>query len=421
MYHCSIWQEQLEEVFPDPEPAKLVLQRIDGKLFHKDTTLFIEKLEKRLQNELRLELAGPLGKLEGFENTLQQFNNEREELQNSLMRLRNNTFVELKKLHEEELFPRIERNVEGYLNWYYSITGEYVRMGNLIAGNFEQHMKDKLSEYLTRNIDVQKAERMIRHLFDESGKIAAQMAAVERMTQQLLTQVAEVSEEVARMNEAYQIQWQQEVDAVIAENEVSPPADMSAVIIEGDYASVDDFMESFQGISVEVASVMERFEVYTNAMHDLLRLFTHHSSEYVSFRNRMTLSTGIGVAGLGRGAYLGARMTASIASKPVFKEAVEIVVKQIIKRSTGIGSGAVGGAAVGGSVGSVVPVVGTAAGAVMGGIAGGTAAWLATDYVLIKLEEYISRESFKREILYGINEQKAEVMRTLEDMFRINQ
>jgi len=76
---------------------------------------------------------------------------------------------------------------------------------------------------------------------------------------------------------------------------------------------------------------------------------------------------------------------------------------------------------VGGSVGSVVPVVGTAAGAVMGGIAGGTAAWLATDYVLIKLEEYISRESFKREILYGINEQKAEVMRTLEDMFRINQ
>ena len=414
------WQEQIEEMIPDSEPIKVALIKIEDGFYNIETPTLIEELEKRLHDELKRELAGPLGKLDGFENTLEHFRNEREDQQNRLTGLKNNTFIELKKLHEEELFPRIERNVDGYLNWYYSITGEYVRLFNLATGNIEQHMSDKLNEYLMRNVDVQKAEGMMKRFSDESGRIAAQIAAVERLTNQLLTQAAEASEEVARIKEEYQIKWQQEVDTVIAENEVPLPIDMSVVVIAGDYDSREGFLESFQGISVELSSVVERFEVYVNEMRDLLRIFTFHSGEYLSFRNRMAVSSGVGIAGLGGGASIGARIAARVVRRQTFKIAAEAVAKMVGKRALGGGGGAAGGAAVGAGVGSIFPGPGTAIGAVAGGVIGGVGAWIATDYVLIKLEDYISRENFKREILYNVNEQKTEVIRALENVFRVN-
>ena len=195
---------------------------------------------------------------------------------------------------------------------------------------------------------------------------------------------------------------------------------MTAVEILGRYESMEDFAASFQGISVEIAAFAEKINVYANEMRELLTIFLYHTDEWISFNNRMRLATVVGIAGLGRGVYIGYRVASRIAAKPVFKAAVNVVIKKII-RSTGLGSGIAGGAAVGGSVGSAVPGLGTAAGTVVGGIAGGVAAWLATDYVLIKLEEYISRESFNKEIINGIHEQKTEVMRALDDIFQVNQ
>ena len=416
-----IWQEQNEEIIPDPAPAKIVLIKIGDGLFNKDTPILIEELEKKLHDELMRELAGPLAKLDGFANTLEQFKNEREELQNRLTGLKNHTFLELKKLHEEELFPRIERNVDGYLDWYYSITGEYVRLGNLVTGNIEQHMKDKLNEHMMRNVNFQKAESIIKRFSDESGRIAAQIATIERLANQLLTHAAEVSEEAARINEKLQTKWKQEVDTIFAENEVSSPVDMSAVIIVDQYTSMDDFWEMFQSISAELSAVTERFKAYTNEMQDLLKIFTLHSREYLSFRNRMTFSSGVGIAGLGSGASIGTRIASRITRRQAFKIAVEAVAKMVGKRALGGGGGAAGGAAVGAGVGSIFPGPGTAIGAVAGGVIGGAGAWIAADYVLVKLEEHISRESFKREILYGVNEHKAEVMKALEDIFRVNQ
>ena len=415
------WQERIEEMIPAPEPVKIALVQIADKYVKEDALLLMEKFDKQLREEYAPLLASPLGKLEGVEDTINRFQQEKEELLNSLSGLKSNTYIELKRLHEQEMFPTIERNVDNYLNWYYSITGEYVRMGNLVAGNFEQHMKDKLNEHLLRHVNVRRPQEVFTRFMAEGDKITVQIAQVERLINQLLEQAADVSEEIARLNEEYNIKRMQGIEAIIAENEAQLPEDRNSVEIVGSYESMNDFTASFQGISIELASITERIKIYTNEMQELLTIFSYHSNEYVSFKSRMVLATGVGIAGLGRGAYIGARITARIAAKPLFKQAAEVVIKQIIKRSTGIGGGAAVGAAVGGTVGSAVPVIGTAAGAVVGGVIGGAAAWFATDYVLIKLEEYISRENFKREIVYGIKQQEAEVMRALDDIFQVNQ
>ena len=91
---------------------------------------------------------------------------------------------------------------------------------------------------------------MRKRFSEESGKIAEQIAVIEKLTKQLFEQAAEVSEEVARIKEKYRIKWEQEVGAIIEANEVSPPQNRASVQIDGDYASREDFLKSFQGIPV---------------------------------------------------------------------------------------------------------------------------------------------------------------------------
>ena len=420
---CSallFWKEQNKIVIPDPEPAKIVLIKIGDGVFSKDIETRIVELQKKHRDAFDHVLAGPLGKLDGVRDTLADINDQKTELLNTLAGLQNNTFMELKKLHEEELFPRIDRNVDNYLDWYYSITAEYIRLWNLMAGNIEEHLKEKLNEYLMKNVNFQKAEGIVNRFSAESDKIIAQLTILNELAKKLSEQAAEVSEEVARIQEEFQIKWKHEVDAIIVESKVSAPEDMSAVIIDGEYASRDDFLASFQGGSIELSSAMERLNIYMNELHDLSRIFTYHSHEYMSFKSRVRTSNVIGLAGTGIGVTIGAKIASRIAGNQAFKMAVEAVAKMVVKRTIGGGGGAATGAAVGAGVGSVVPVVGTGIGAVAGGVIGGVGAWFASDYLLVKLEEHISRESFKREILSGVNEQKAEVIRALEDIFQVN-
>jgi len=421
---CSalfIWEKRDVVIIPDPEPVKVVLIKIGDSVFHPDVKLCLAELQEKHREELDRVLAGPLGKLEGFQGTLTRFSEQREELQNRLTGLRNNTFLELKKLHEEELFPRIERNVDAYLDWYYSITAEYIRLGNLVAGNIEEHMRATLREYLMRNVDFRRAEGIMNRFSEESGRIAAQIALIEELTKQLLEQAAEASEEIARIKEEYQIRWEQEVAVIMAENEVIPQEDEGiTIVIDSEYASMEDFLESFQGISLELATLMERFEAYTIEMQNLLTLFTHHYNEHLSFNDRLFAANAAGIAGMGSGAAIGVRIATRITRNQAFRIAVEAVAKMAVRRTLGVGGGAGAGAAVGAGVGSVVPVVGTAAGAVVGGVAGGVAAWIATDYVFIRLEEHISRERFRREILSGVNAQRTEIIRALENVFQVN-
>jgi hypothetical protein len=265
-----------------------------------------------------------------------------------------------------------------------------------------------------KNVDTQKVERIIKRFSDEYEKIITQISEIEKQAKQALEQAAEVKKEVMRITEEFQIKWKQEVEAIIAEQAVTPPENMSSVKIIGEYNSMDEYLES-QGFSVDFSSFIEGIGDYANEMKDLLTIFAHHSEEYLTFKNRMYGASAAGIIG----ALAVRRIAAKIAAKQTFKTAVAAVAKMFVKRTMGISGGTGAGAATGGTIGSVVPVIGTTAGAVVGGIIGGVGTWIASDYVFVKLEEHISREKFKQEILSGIREQKVEVMKALENMFQV--
>jgi hypothetical protein len=394
------------------KPLKKWLLEVEDQLSDKDAV--VQKVEELLRGEFVRDMIDPLNEqLEKFHDGYTRLNAQREELQNKLSGLKNNTFLELKKLHEEEVFPRMERNVDGYLNWYYSITGEYARLFN--SANIGQHLEGKLNEYLMKDVDIQKVEQRLKRFSDEADEIVKRIAEIGKQ----MEQIAETSKEFGRFKEEYQAKLKQKVVDILAEHKVPFPEDMSSVEIVK-YASIDEFLESFPDIFVELSSTIERFEAYTHEVRELLMIFAQHKNEWLSFKTRMTAANAAGIAGLGVGAAVGIKIAAKIAEKQAFKTAVAAVGKMLVKRTVGVGGGAGGGAVVGGAIGSVVPVVGTAAGAFVGGLAGAAGAWFATDYVFVKLEEHISRENFKNEILYSVNQQKGEVIKALEGIFQVN-
>lgn len=50
----------------------------------------------------------------------------------------------------DRAFDRMEQNVDGYLDWYYSLTAEYVRLAKLLTGDIEGYMEQKLSEHIQK-------------------------------------------------------------------------------------------------------------------------------------------------------------------------------------------------------------------------------------------------------------------------------
>jgi hypothetical protein len=92
---------------------------------------------------------------------------------------------------------------------------------------------------------------------------------------------------------------------------------------------------------------------------------------------------------------LGAKITSWVLSTRVGAAASRFFNKIAIKGLTRVGTGIVGGAVAGAAVGSVVPVVGTFLGAVGG--------WFATDYIMLYADEQVNRGELRMEIMKAID------------------
>ncbi len=67
-------------------------------------------------------------------------------------------------------FDSMSANVDAYLDWYYSLSGEYLRMVMFAAGNIEQYMQDELAKRLGGGEEVrrlQDAVLMSHEILDE--------------------------------------------------------------------------------------------------------------------------------------------------------------------------------------------------------------------------------------------------------------
>lgn len=241
---------------------------------------------------------------------------------------------------EEKLdlgFQRLESRVDLFLDWYYSLLGEYTRISKLLVGQLEEDMKRRFQESL-----------------EQGGN---PFMEYESAINNLLAMHEEAKNNY--LEKAHKIMQKNRIDLA------------DATYVTNDQISLIDALD-----------------------------LPIHQEDFINFQQRLGGGSAAGM--------VTAIIVGKVAGKSIFKFAVGILFKAVASKAAGAAVSAGAGAATGATIGSIVPGLGTAIGAVIGGIAGGLAAGIAIDKTLIELEEAISREKFKNEILSAINETRLE-------------
>jgi hypothetical protein len=69
----------------------------------------------------------------------------------------------------DRAFDRLEDNVDDFLDWYYSLWGEYSRLGKLLVGELETYMEDKMIEYFEKGDVFGPFQYELNSLMTKSG------------------------------------------------------------------------------------------------------------------------------------------------------------------------------------------------------------------------------------------------------------
>ncbi len=245
----------------------------------------------------------------------------------------------------ENGFSMMRDNIDNYLDWYYSLPGEWARVANLLRGNAEEYLVQRLSEELLAGDPFA--------VFEKALEVAIPVE----------TQRQEEFEELA--------------------------------------------LALLDSRRVEIAHE-EEVEVVARADQEALISLSAHS-EFSTLESRLgvTIATS-GISGI-LAAVATRQILSRIAARGTIRAAAAALARLATIRAGAGGGGAAAGAAVGGTIGSVFPGVGTAIGAAIGGVVGGVSAGVGAEYLIIKLEELVSRENHHNELLAAIDEAEFEV------------
>lgn len=228
-----------------------------------------------------------------------------------------------------KMYDDMVLNTEKYLDWYYSLSAEYGRLFKLITGSIEEYMENKLKEKLmdniTKEVDLDIAEKNIEKLRNN------------------ITNILETNK-ITKKDALYDVVTEVNVEDIYALAEVEPILDI---------------------------------------------------------KKRFIASTG---GGLAAGAIVG-----TIASKVAAKTGFKTAAKAAAKAAAGKMASAAAGVAAG-----VVSSVFTSP---LGGAAIGTATGVAIDKGLLKLEEIVKRDEYKKEITSSIEENRNQIIKMIEDSF----
>ena len=307
--YLEAWLQQSPEVRKArelaQEKATNVLEEIDNQLFNKGTIAKLQQAKVDALHQLELNRTNLMGQI-------------------------------------DRAFDRMELNVDGYLDWYYSLVGEYTRIGKMLMGELEDYMYKKLQEHLQRGDtfqDVQKA----------------------------------ISDAIASHEDAKR-KYELVVKTIMEQNRVQA---------KGNYS-----------ISEKISS----YDFFNTTKHQ----------DFINLNTRLLSSAGGGaVAGIVTAVAVN-KVLGKILGKGVIKLASKALAKVVATKVAGTAGGAGAGATVGAVIGSVIPGAGTAIGAAIGGVVGGLVAGLTVDKMLLMLEEALSREQFKSEIMASIQEARAD-------------
>lgn len=245
-------------------------------------------------------------------------------------------------------------NVDAFLDWYYSLLGDYEQLAMQIA------------QYVAGSTDDYAVEQLTSHLedgFDDAG---------------LSEKWAGYQEQAAALEDDFY-------------------ARMAELKFEDD---VPDWL-------VKKSEVIER--------EDLLKVFAPAQS-FMSREMRVVAGGTAGVA-TGVATKTLVSKAADKGFFKGLTKLVEKVAAKVGTRAAEAAVGSAIGGAVGAVGGSAVPVAGTAVGGAAGAVAGAaivTGVGIGVDYGLLKVDELLNRDAYRQEIVDSIEDARAEMLATIE-------
>ncbi|MDR0356297.1 MAG: hypothetical protein LBJ64_11295 [Deltaproteobacteria bacterium] len=234
------------------------------------------------------------------------------------------------------IFDGYARNVDAYLDWYYSLSGEYGRLFTLLANEIEGFLAANLQNKLSEAVDLSELQKIVHNFNQAAAKL-----------------------------------------------------DLSS------------FKDKFRRMADPGATVLL-------TLSDDKLMAMSAPPAFIDLKQRLVIGGGGGLAVGWIAGTAVKRMVDRVAAKIVFRQAVRSAVKMAASRSVSYAGAAALFGAEGGLVGtSIFPGLGTAVGTVAGILVGVGAAAI-TDLAMIKLEEAVNRDDFKKEILQAIEVQRLE-------------
>lgn len=204
-------------------------------------------------------------------------------------------------------FQQMADNVDAYLDWYYSLPGEYERIVALATGALETWMAEKLQNYL--------------------------------MQGNVFGPVQQSIEDVLQNNQQLRTEHMQKVEQILAENRVE---------------RIDD----------------SQLEIVRHSSLNALKEPPAHSV-IVNLENRVLISGGIGTAGAITGAIAGkitAKVAGKGIIKLGAQALIKVTAGKAVSALGGAAAGAATGAALGSFIPGIGTAIGAAIGGIIGGI-----------------------------------------------------
>ncbi|WP_456412582.1 hypothetical protein [Thiolapillus sp.] len=252
-------------------------------------------------------------------------------------------------------FAPVHGHVEAFADWYYSLTGEYMRYAHAVGGDMADYLEQRLREtvFLPAALDVNLEamlvdlnDRLLRGMQESGGRLAAQL------------------------------------QLFVSANSWSPGAGGS---VAGDSLNLDQlFVSNLQPSTADI--------------------------------NRQVFAT---LAATGTGAALAKGMGAAVVKKTVAEiaatksfHAASALLAKLATKSAVKGGGALAGAGAGAAICSPA-----GPGALVCGAIGGLVAWVAIDKAVIELDEALNREGFENDIHAAITIQQEQLKASLQQVY----
>lgn len=204
-------------------------------------------------------------------------------------------------------FKQMAENVDSYLDWYYSLPGEYERIVALATGALESWMAEKLQDYLMRG--------------------------------NVFGPVQQSIDDVLKNNQQLRQAHLQKVEQILAENRIEPEENTQIEVVR--HTSLNALKEP--------------------PAHSVI----------VNLENRMLISGGIGTAGAITGAIAGkitAKVAGKGILKLGAQAVIKVTAGKAVSALGGAAAGAATGMAIGSLIPGIGTAIGAAIGGIIGGI-----------------------------------------------------